>query len=338
MKVLIVDDSILIRNIMKEILSHAGFTVVGEASNGGMVLDSIRKLGPDLVVMDINMPVMNGIDTTILVMKEQPTPIVIFSNEVDAKLSFMAIQAGAVDVLGKPDFDQFNDKAYVDKLSATLFAAAKAPIKKNRSSGTNEIMQGRSWQFNRKQYEAIVIGASTGGPVAVRDLLVKLPKNFPVGIAIVQHIEDRFDSGYAQWLNSECSLSVRLAKSSDDFTPGVVLIAPSGSHLICRGKHLVSSDSPPVCNQRPSVDRLFESAAEYYRDRVIAILLTGMGSDGAEGCIKVKAAGGLTIVQDEASSFIYGMPKAAFERGGAVEVLGLHQIPDTLMKAVAFHG
>ena len=154
----------------------------------------------------------------------------------------------------------------------------------------------------------------------------------------MQHIEERFDRGYAEWLDGECALTVRLAHAGDGFTPGEVVVAPSGATLVCSERRLILADTPPVGNQKPSVDRLFETAALCFEDRLAAVLLTGMGADGAEGCVKVKAAGGLTLVQDEATSFIYGMPKAAVERGGAVRVLGLPQIPAALLDAVGYHG
>ncbi|HUW42388.1 MAG TPA: chemotaxis-specific protein-glutamate methyltransferase CheB [Rectinemataceae bacterium] len=346
MKVLVVDDSILMRNILKELFRDAGVTVLGEGSDGRSAVELNRSLRPDLIVMDINMPNMGGLEATTAIMGECPTAIVIFSNEIDAKISFQAIQAGAVEVVAKPDIDQFNDAAYTGKLLKTLSAAAGifGEGRLRAACAPGEALsppadKARSLRFaGPRRVEAVVIGASTGGPVAVRDLLRGLPADFPAGIALVQHIEERFDKGYAEWLDGECGLRVRLARASDCFTPGEVIVAPSGSHLVCAERRLLLADTPPVGNQKPSVDRLFETAALCFKDRLAAVLLTGMGADGAEGCVKVKALGGLTLVQDEASSFIYGMPKAAVERGGAVRVLGLPQIPAALLEAVSYHG
>jgi two-component system, chemotaxis family, protein-glutamate methylesterase/glutaminase len=321
-------------------LRGKGVNVLGEGTNGQAAVELNRQLRPDLIIMDVNMPLMNGIEATTAIMRERPTPIVVFSNEVDANLSFKALQAGAVDVVAKPDIDQFNDAAYTDKLMAIFAAAIKmfAKIGITRPSGGSGAPTAARTALERRRIEAVVIGASTGGPIAVRDLLKGLPAGFPAGIAIVQHIEDRFDSGYAEWLNSECALKVRLARAGDSFAPGEVLVAPSARHLVCAERRLQLSDTPPVCNQKPSVDRLFETAAACYRERLVAVLLTGMGSDGAEGCVKVKQAGGLTLVQDEATSYIYGMPKAAIDRGGAVRVLGLPQMPAALLEVVGSHG
>jgi len=345
MTALIIDDSILMRNIEKELFRDSAISIVGEGSDGLQAVALNRKLGPDLIVMDINMPTMDGLAATTAIMADRPTAIVIFSNEVAARTSFQAIQAGAIDVLPKPDIDEFNDTVYVERLLSSLIAAAGAfRDRKARGGGpaSTKMRPGESGAkaggAGRNPVEAVVIGASTGGPPAVRDILAALPPDFPAGIAIVQHIEGRFDKGYAEWLDGECGLAVRLARQDDVFTPGRALVAPGGSHLVCGAHGFLLDDGPPVGNQKPSVDRLFETAADRYGDRLAAILLTGMGADGADGMVRVREAGGLTIAQDEATSLIFGMPKVAIERGGAVRVLGLQNIPAALLEAVGRHG
>ena len=332
MKILIVDDSMLMRNVLKEVFRDYGLDVVGEAADGRAAVTLAERLIPDVIVMDFNMPVMNGVEATAEIAKRVGKPVVLFSNEVDARLSFQALQAGAVEVLSKPDFDQFNDAAYTLRLVTTLRAAASRPalprtgatpvagFPVSAADPTRHTVQGG---VQSHAVEAVVIGASTGGPVAVRTLLAALPANFPVGIALVQHIEDRFDAGYASWLDSSCKLKVRLAQTMDRFVAGEVLVAPGNRHLICHERRLILDDGPKVLNQRPAVDRLFSSAASVYRDRVVGVLLTGMGADGADGCVLIKQAGGVTLVQDEATSFIYGMPRAAAVRGGASRHLPL---------------
>ena len=345
MTALIVDDSILMRNIEKEVFRGSAIRVVGEGSDGRQALALNRELRPDLIVMDINMPIMDGLAATTAIMADRPTAIIIFSNEVAATNSFRAIQAGAVDVLPKPDIDEFNDRAYVERFIASLLSAATA-FRDNRDrrgrTNSREVLPNSGAGFarpaGRRSVEVVVIGASTGGPPAVRDILHALPADFPAGIAIVQHIEERFDKGYAAWLQGECALTVRLAKQGDVLAPGLVLVAPGGRHLVFSQRILVLADDPPVANQKPSVDRLFESAAASLGEGLAAVLLTGMGSDGAEGLGKVREAGGLTIAQDEASSLIFGMPKAAIERGAALRVLGLSDIPAALLEAVGRHG
>ena len=342
MTVLVVDDSILMRNIMKEVLRSGGATVAGEGSDGAAAIELNRRLRPDLIIMDVNMPVKNGLEATVAILAERPVPIVIFSNEVDARISFQALAAGAVDVIVKPDIDLFNDRSYTSRLMAGFaevvrtFHAGRVRALASPRAGDSAGL--RAATVPRRPVEAVVIGASTGGPVAVRDLLRRLPADFPAGIALVQHIEGRFDRGYAEWLDGECGLTVRLARAGDAFVPGEVLVAPSLRHLVCADRRLVLDDGPPVANQKPSVDRLFETAASSFGERLAGVLLTGMGSDGAAGCVRIKEGGGLTLVQDEASSLIFGMPKAAIERGGAVRILGLSEMPEALLEAVGSHG
>lgn len=329
---------------MKTALAAAGVSVTGEASDGQSAVRLNRSLLPDLIIMDFNMPIMNGIDATAAIMADRPAPVFVFSNEMDAKLAFRAIQAGAVDVAAKPDIDQLGNPVYAAAFVAKLKATARTFSLRGRPGSAPSGATGAGAPplpqpaGDKREVEAVVIGASTGGPAAVRELLCHLPRDFPVGIAIVQHIEERFDAGFAEWLDGESELTVRLARAGDMFRAGEVLVAPGGSHLVCRGRLLQLTDDPPVQSQRPSVDRLFESAAASYRDRLIAILLTGMGADGADGCVKVKNAGGLTLVQDEASSLIFGMPKEAIVRGGASRVLDLREMPFALLAAVGRHG
>jgi two-component system chemotaxis response regulator CheB len=329
MKILIVDDSALIRSILKAIFSETeGFTVAGEASNGAAGVEMAGRISPDLVLMDINMPVMNGLEATRAIMEKHPVPICIFSNEVDSDLTIKALGLGAVDVVRKPDIDKFNDKVFMEGFLAKLSTLTRAKMIMPKAGPF------RGGAVKKAEYKAVVLGASTGGPVAVKEVLRSLPKTFPLGIALVQHIEDRFDKSYAAWLDTQTELSVRLARERDEFIPGTVLVAPGGRHLICREGKLCLEDGPKVANQRPAVDRLFETSGTWYGERLVGVLLTGMGADGAAGCVVIKSRGGHTVVQDEETSTIFGMPKAAIERGGASVVLPLQQIGEYLVKLV----
>jgi chemotaxis response regulator CheB len=178
----------------------------------------------------------------------------------------------------------------------------------------------------------IVMGASTGGPLAVREVLRGLPADFPAGIAYVQHIEDAFYGQYAEWLDRNTPLSVRLAASGDYPHPGEVLIAPAGRHLVFRGGRLIYEDSPPIMNLRPCADRLFITAADEFPGRLIGVIMTGMGSDGAAGCREIKSSGGYTIAQDAETSIVYGMARAAVKAGGICEVLPLGEISSRLIE------
>jgi len=346
MKLLIVDDSALMRGIVKEVISQRDtIEVVGEAANGLAGYEMSLSLKPDVIVMDINMPVMNGLEATRRIMAEEPVPIIIFSSAVDAAVSFEAVAAGAFGVLKKPDIDQLSDPAFANSFLDTVESAGKS--KKRRSYGAADFSFGadngkRAEPFSLQQdtppaiqrtgFSAVVLGASTGGPVAVRNVLSALPGDFPLGIAVVQHLEEGFDEGYAQWLDEGCSLKVRLSAGvPEPFLPGTVVIAQVNRHLVVADGKLTTDDGPRVLNQKPAVDVLFESAAEWYGTRVIGILLTGMGRDGAAGCKKIRDKGGYTLVQDQATSAIFSMPKTAIELGGASEVLPLAEIPKRLL-------
>ncbi len=326
MNIVLVDDSAVIRSILREVFENAlGFEVVAEASNGEKGVEVVQQYRPDLVIMDMNMPVMNGLEATRKIMADCPVPVCIFSNDVDSDLTVQALGAGALDAIRKPELDRFNDKAFLQDFLARLTQLAAVQIKRSAA-----VAAGPGVKAGSAVIKAVVIGASTGGPAALKEVLCRIPRDFPVGIALVQHIEDRFDKSFADWLNGQTELDVRLAGDGERFEPGTVLIAPGGKHLRCREGLLYLDDGPRVGNQKPAVDVLFESAAGWFGQNLLAVLLTGMGADGASGSELVKNRGGHTVVQDEASCAVYGMPRAAIERGAASVVLPLLEIPEYL--------
>ncbi len=331
MNILLVDDSALIRSIVKSFFEFAqDMTVAGEASNGERAIEMNRELQPDFIIMDVKMPIMDGLEATRRIMRERPVPILIFSTEVDAHVSYEAIDSGAVDVMRKPNMDQFNDPAFYQHFLQEIRLLAK---KRRIFSSRVPVVREKS-EEKKKEYHLLVIGASTGGPAAVKELLQGLPGAFPFGIAIVQHLEKGFDRGYVRWLDEATALHVRLAEKTEFVKPGDVLVAPVDKHLIVHGSRLMLDDSPRVLNQKPSVDVLFQSAAKHHGERLLGVLLTGMGRDGANGCTSILSQGGFTVVQDEATSAIFGMPKAAIETGGASTVLPLHEIAGYLVDLV----
>ena len=330
MKVLIVDDSVLMRNILKDFFTRYEFEVVGEASNGRMAIEMNDRLQPDLVTMDFDMPVMNGIDATTALMQRRAVPVVMISGEVTDTVRFAAFKAGAADVIEKPELDRFYDAGFTSDLNGRLRGVTAEP----RRTATTKNTRAIAHTPPTEGVDLVVIGASTGGPVAVKTVLSALPADFPVAIAVVQHIEARFADGYARWLNGECALAVRLATDGEVLTGGTVIVAPGDQHLLIQQGRVVLDNGPKVGNQRPAVDRLFESAAESNGARLVGVLLTGMGRDGAAGCVAIREHGGCTVVQDEATSFIFGMPKAAAELGGASVIKPLGEIPTFLQKVV----
>lgn len=330
MKILLVDDSMIIRNILRQVLENQpGIEICGEASNGQKAVEMNMELEPDLIIMDIEMPVMNGLEATKKIMETKEAPIFVLSNAVDSFSAFDAIDSGALELMAKPDMDQFNDPRFVSEFMLKLQGlsrmgkARKARLKKGPAGPV---------EAEKKDIALVVMGASTGGPKAVHHILRELPAAFPVGIALVQHIENEFDKKYAQWLNDDSELTVRIAKDGNTPVPGEVLVAPVGTHLIFTQGVFRLDDGPKILNQKPSVDALFKTAAGSLKKRVLGVLLTGMGSDGADGCVEIKNHGGYTLVQDSETSTIFGMPKMAIEKGGASRILPLQDFPYYLKK------
>ncbi len=323
MNILLADDSALLRGIIRELLKEEDdLQIVCEVTNGAAACEKARELQPDLIIMDVNMPVMDGIEASKLITEERPTPILVFTSEVDAEKGFEAIESGAVEILKKPPIDQLNDEVFAGIFINKIRTLAKSSQKiKTVAPGPSVSMPEKS-----RSFLIVVIGASTGGPLAVRTVLHELRADFPIGIAIVQHLESGFDQGYAEWLNEAAGVRVQLAQKQGEFTPGTAVVAPADFHMRCTARGYVLDQGEKVLNQRPSVDVLFSTAAEVYGRNVLGVLLTGMGRDGADGCAAIRANNGFTICQDEASSAIFGMPKAAIELNAASRILPLKEI------------
>jgi two-component system chemotaxis response regulator CheB len=323
MKILLADDSALLRGIIRELLSEEDdLEIVCEVTNGAVAYEKTRELQPDLVIMDVNMPVMDGIEASKLIMRQNPTPILVFTSEVDAEKGFEAIENGAIEIVKKPPIDQLSDEVFAGIFINKIRTLAKS--RPHAKTTTPEISVPVPERI--RKFSLVVIGASTGGPLAVRTVLSALQPDFPSGIAIVQHLESGFDQGYAEWLNEAADIPVGLAHKQGSFAPGTAVVAPADFHIRCTDQGYVLDQGEKVLNQRPSVDVLFSTAAEVYGRNVLGILLTGMGRDGADGCAAIKANNGLTICQDEATSAIFGMPKAAIELNAAGKVLSLKEI------------
>jgi two-component system chemotaxis response regulator CheB len=328
MKILIVDDSALLRNILRQVLHEkSDISVAAEATNGKQAIELCASVAPDLVIMDINMPVMDGITATEEIMKTRPVPVLILSSAVDSASSFRALKSGAVEVMKKPDIDQFNNPAFYGDFIEKIRALAAVRVGRSYAAINDGAGPG-----TKADYRMIVMGASTGGPLTVCSILEKLPPDYPLGIALVQHLEHGFDKSFAEWLGSETGLKARIAAGGDLPGPGEVHIAPAGRHLLVRNGKLVIDDGPPVLNQKPSVDLLFKTASEMFHSNLLGVLLTGMGADGADGCVEILSRGGVTLVQDKSTSTIFGMPRVAIEKNGATHVLTMSGIADYLLK------
>jgi two-component system chemotaxis response regulator CheB len=327
-KTLIVDDSPLIRSMLRDFLESDGsFEIAGEAENGREGVEKALDLNPDLITMDIEMPVMGGLEAISEIKKALNTPIVVISTHDTAKMAYEATVKGALEFYSKDNFthsDPVRLNQILDTLKHISGIKGRVPIK------PGSVVPQVTPVTNRK-IDAVVIGSSTGGPKALSQLYAALPGDFPAPIILVQHNSSGFDAGFVQWLNTYTPLEVQLAKAGEYPRKGKIYVAPTGQHLLIGNSGFVLDDGEPVNNQKPAVDILFKSAAEFYGCSVVSVVLTGMGYDGAEGTRAVKKACGITVAQDEASSMIYGMPRAAAETGCVDMVLPLDKIPTRLL-------
>ena len=334
-RVLLADDSTLVRAILKDVLGSAGdMTVVGEAVNGVEAVALNEALRPDIIIMDILMPVMGGLEATETIMAKRPAPILILSatlDDRDVKLAFTAIKKGALDVMGKPALAaDVNQGEFVARLLEKIRLLARIKvihhIQRRREPDAVAVQK---LPANRS---ILAIGASTGGPKAVLSILKTLPAGFNGAVFVVQHISSGFAHGFAHWLDIECQLPVRLAEAGDQPLRGEVLVAPTDCQMRLENGVIRVLDAPAVNCCRPSIDVFFSSlAADRGRDTV-GVLLTGMGRDGAQGLAEIRNSGGFTIVQDEKSCVVFGMPKAAIALNAAEAVLSLEAIPDAVNK------
>jgi len=340
-RILLVDDSAVARAILKQFAEkNSLIEVCGEATNGLQAIEAAKQLNPDAIIMDIAMPVMDGIEATKQISLISSVPIIIFSTEASAQLSYFALEAGAVDIIQKPDFTKMTNSAIArlfDKIIALAlnFRINKEPLApENYLKHTDISFNKTSVETfrNRKNYQIIVIGASTGGPQAILEILSLLPASFPLPIIITQHIDSTFDKSFVEWLNKNTKLSVKLVTNMMAAEAGKVYIAPANKHLLISDIttstkiYLSLSNEEALHFLRPSVDKLFFSAAPIFKEHCIAILLTGMGHDGAEGMKAIKINGGYTIAQNKTSCAIYGMPRSAIELDAVCNILALNKI------------
>jgi two-component system, chemotaxis family, protein-glutamate methylesterase/glutaminase len=328
-RVLVADDSELFRDLLAQVIaSEPGFEVVALAADGDAAAARARSLHPDVITMDLNMPDSDGFSGIARIMAETPTPILVLTANPAETVGFRALSLGALDILEKPqastDLDQYGQLL---RSRLRLLAGVKV-IRHLRGLRERRLAPPRAGV----RPDLVVVGASLGGPRALAAMLRGLPAEFPVPIAVVQHIADGFTEGLASWLGTESRLTVREARDGEPLRPGLVVLAPTGRHLLVAEGVARLSDAPPVDTFRPSVTPLFASAARVYGARACGVILTGMGHDGAFGMRAIKDAGGPTIAQDEATSAVFGMPRAAIELGAVDRVLPLDEIPRALVE------
>ncbi len=336
-RVLIVDDSAVVRRILCESLAkEPDIEVVGVAPDPFVARNQILKLNPDVITLDIEMPRMDGLTFLAKLMHYHPLPVIIISSvgQSSSEAALEALRRGAVEVLAKPS-GPYSVGDVGNVLPDVIRSAASAKLRKHAALAPAQPALRTASAVPPSS--VIAIGASTGGTRAIEELLQQLPENCPP-ILIVQHMPPVFSSTFAARLNAICKLEVKEAIDGDAISPGRVLVAPGDYHMLVRrenGSFKVGVKQGPRVNyQRPAVDVLFHSIAKSGIANSIGILLTGMGRDGAEGLFQMRQAGAVTIAQDEATSVVFGMPKAAIERGAAQRVLPLFEIPDAIFAAL----
>lgn len=318
-RVLLVDDSPTVRAVLRRLLApYQDLQTIGEASNGQEAVDLVLKLRPDVVLMDVEMPVMDGLSAIERIMELRPTPILVLTSRANRDrmaIAFEAVRRGALEVLPKPEAPEGWDELAL-RLPELVRTAAGLPARRPVLKTPRRVPR-----VTPRVVEWILLGASTGGPGALRAFLAALPPRLKAPIAVVQHIAAGFEEGLAHWLARETGRDVQVAKSNEKLRAGAVRLAPANGHLRLtpEGTLEVDTTTPPRQGHRPSVDVLFESALALRPAHVVAVLFSGMGSDGAYGLLQLQRAGAVTAVQDEASSAVFGMPKQALELG-ATEV------------------
>jgi two-component system chemotaxis response regulator CheB len=344
-RVLIVDDSAVVRQTLSDVLSaDPAIEVIGTASDPFVAAERMREQIPDVITLDIEMPRMDGLTFLQKIMHQHPIPVVICSTlaEEGAQSTLKALEYGAVDIIAKP---RVGTKQFLEESRIVLCQAVKAaaaarvrvavPSRKVEPKLTADAILSRATGAMVETTEkVVVIGASTGGTEALRSLLEVLPPDAP-GIVIVQHMPEVFTRAFANRLDSLCQISVKEAETNDTVLRGRALIAPGNHHVLLKRSgaryYVETKDGPLVSRHRPSVDVLFRSAARYAGRNAVAVILTGMGDDGASGMLEMKQAGAVTIAQDEATCVVFGMPNEAIKRGAVDSILPLPAIAGAVL-------
>lgn len=380
-RVLVVDDSAFTRKVVSDMLgSDPDIVVVDVARDGRAAVEKARALRPDVITMDVEMPVMDGLSAVRAIMSERPVPVVMLSalTQEGAATTIQALEIGAVDFVPKPSHSmtvglgEIRDQL-VSKVKLAAGARVRAPraLRPGRAGAAGHLPLGGSgrdcgravgetarpglathpgpgrgaggaagWKASpgkesRESDIVVVIGSSTGGPSALNQVLTALPGDIGVGILVVQHMPPGFTRSLAARLDEASAIAVKEAETGDRVVDGVALVAPGGHHMSITGEGEVAlSTDPPRNGVRPSVDTTMESAARVYGDRLVGVVLTGMGRDGADGMAAIRAAGGRTIAEHESTCVIYGMPKAVIEQGLADVVVPLHEVAGAILESI----
>lgn len=336
LRVLVVDDSAVDRRLIVHILdSDPGLEVVGEATNGLDAVAATLRLKPDVITMDLQMPVLDGFEATSRIMEQCPTPIVIVGANVEhPDDAFRGLDAGALTLVRKPPGPKAPDHGAESlELIRTVKLMAEVKLVSRRRKPNGRSVQGTTPIPSKHSVELVAFAASTGGPAALAQILGRLPGDFSVPMVLVQHIAQGFEKGLAQWLTRVSSFEVRVADHGEELRPGRVLIAPQARHLgVSRHGTVTVTNGEPIDGQIPSATYLLRSVASEYGPKAMAVILTGMGSDGRDGALELRKAGGFVVAQDADSSVVFGMPGEAVAAGAAHRVLPLDEMAGFLAR------
>ncbi|MFW6269051.1 MAG: protein-glutamate methylesterase/protein-glutamine glutaminase [Bacillota bacterium] len=334
-KVLVVDDSAFMRQIFKDTINNQpDLKVIATARNGSNALDLLSEINPDVITLDVEMPVKNGLDTLQEIKKlKKSIPVIMISAIDNRETVIKALDLGAFDFIPKPsgtislDIDSIK-KRLITKIKAAAGAPKKTPVVKKIKAYNKNI-------HTDKDFPIIAIGASSGGPKALKHILTSFSDDFPGALLIVQHMPAGFTTSLAKHLNQQCQIKIREAEENDKIEKGKALLAPGDYHLEVTDKNRVSlNQKPPQWGVRPCVDYMMVSAARTFKHRVIGVILTGMGHDGGEGMEAIKKYNGYGIVEDKSTALVYGMPSTTIKKGAYDQISPLDKIPAAIIKII----
>lgn len=342
-KVLVVDDSSLARMVLIEHLTRdKDIEIVGVAGNGKEALRKVKYLKPSIVTMDINMPVMGGLETIEQIMAYNPVPVLVVTSRADAETAYAAIAKGALEIIRKPDVDTANSRELIRKVK--LLAGVRVITHVRGRQGTERKKTRVSVKREKTAAspgktvteipkKAVAIASSTGGPKTLARILQEIPANLPMPVFVAQHIPPDFVSGLTEWLDSVVSLIVKIGEDGERIRSGTVYISPADKNMVVSGKNrIILREREPGSVYAPSCDLMISSVAGVYKRNALGIILTGMGKDGVGGLADIRQKGGKTIAQDKETSIVYGMPKVAAERGLADRILKPEDIIDEIIE------
>lgn len=328
-RVLVVEDSLFMRRVISDAIGNMdGVELVDTAQNGVFALSKLATVKPDIITLDIEMPVMDGLETLKKIREVSSVPIIILSAMDDQETTIHALEIGAQDFITKPENISKNKKKFTENLESHIKALVDKPFERARR--TSRKKEGIVTGTRPSKVDALMIGASTGGPNVLTRIVRSLPEKLSIPVFIVQHMPEGFTASFAKRMNSLAKVPVVEAENRMLIKAGTVYLAPGGKHMVVRNKRIQLLDTEKVHSVRPAVDPLFESVVNHYGRSTLGVILTGMGRDGAAGCLDIKRAGGYVIAQNEESCVVYGMPRHAYEAGAVNELMSIEEIIESI--------